>query len=531
MKLQREWTVRSLRWLSNLYSRTGKFILALILISLGIYFAGRLYWATGPLGMGIDSDSVYYIWSARNLAAGIGLGRLDGDGLLRPMTHWPPLYPILLAGFEAAGIGAVEGARWLGVFACGANVVLVGFILYRLTRSAWLSSAGALLMAVFPMVVQTNLWALTEPLYIFFSLLSFLALDRYARDFERKWGIALGVCLGLAFLTRYVGLALIGVCTLVILIRSPGSILRRLQHIWITGLAALLPVSLWMVRNTFVAGTPTNRALQFIPISTGEIAKLKQTLDLLIYQIGESTRTMFDLGPGKLGLAVAVLLTFLVFRHFDKIEAHDRLKGTGALWLGILVYECAYPLFVGISRTFFDPNIPIFLDRILAPLLVNSLILVFAGFYRIWLQASSRSAVAAAILLVVGAYFMVSITRGYASFSNDILTLHNRRGIGLSFMGVGESPFIKAVQKIPQNSIIYTDNIEHLYYLSGRSSYMLFQLDEKTAAQIRLAVQRKGGAAIAVFHAKPQTIQQIHTLLPEFNLVYQDSDGLIAAQP
>jgi hypothetical protein len=77
--------------------------------------------ATSSHGVGVRTDSVAYLWGAENLAKGLGLGRLNGLGELKPMTHWPPFYPLLLTLFELAGIPALAGARYLGAVLVAAD--------------------------------------------------------------------------------------------------------------------------------------------------------------------------------------------------------------------------------------------------------------------------------------------------------------------------------------------------------------------------------------------------------------------------
>ena len=88
----------------------------LLAVTIGLLGAAGVLlflWGTFPNGIGIRTDSVAYLWSAESLARGIGLGTLDAFGKFKPLIHFPPLYPILLAVFEAFNIDGMTGAVWL----------------------------------------------------------------------------------------------------------------------------------------------------------------------------------------------------------------------------------------------------------------------------------------------------------------------------------------------------------------------------------------------------------------------------------
>ena len=106
-----------MKWLDavgRLYEKLRPAILILILLLLVAGSVTVFLWATGPHGIGVRSDSVAYLWSSENLVKGIGLGRLNGLGEFRPMTHWPPLYPFLLALPQWFGLNSLSAARLSG---------------------------------------------------------------------------------------------------------------------------------------------------------------------------------------------------------------------------------------------------------------------------------------------------------------------------------------------------------------------------------------------------------------------------------
>ena len=68
-------------------------LLCILLLALG---GGLLVLFASPWGIGLSPDSVQYIQAARNLRLGFGLSIWGKQGY-QPLTHFPPLYPLILA--------------------------------------------------------------------------------------------------------------------------------------------------------------------------------------------------------------------------------------------------------------------------------------------------------------------------------------------------------------------------------------------------------------------------------------------------
>src|SRR5262245_20193133 len=174
----------------------------------GLTFLGAaVLWLATPWGIGIYTDSLVYIGAARSLVAGAGFQHLNDIGQLSPVNHYPPGYPSLVAAFAWTGLDALEAARWVSISFCVGNSLLVAYIVYRATLSY-----GAMLLAAFlswvafPMV-YINSQALTEPPFIFLTLLGFCFLARYLKEQHTLWIYAAALAVGLGCLMRYVGVA------------------------------------------------------------------------------------------------------------------------------------------------------------------------------------------------------------------------------------------------------------------------------------------------------------------------------------
>src|SRR5678816_3159935 len=157
--------------------RLASFLALLLIALIGMVLVLR---AT-PEGLGLSDDSIAYIAGARSMAAGEGYREawLASD---QPVTHFPPSFPSVLAFFGLFGVDPLHAVRWVNALLFGLNAALLGILGWRMTPSLM---AGLVLAALFVTsgeMFQVHAVAMSEPLFIFLSLLSFWMFDLY---FER----------------------------------------------------------------------------------------------------------------------------------------------------------------------------------------------------------------------------------------------------------------------------------------------------------------------------------------------------------
>src|SRR6266511_5381320 len=233
-----------------------------------------------PQGLGLSDDSIAYIAGARSMAAGDGYREawLASD---QPVTHFPPSFSSILAFFGLFGIDPLHAVRWVNALLFGLNAALLGILGWRMTPSL---TAGLVLAALFVTsgeMFQVHAVAMSEPLFIFLSLLSFWMFDLYVERLpspSEKWGgsegwlwlIACGTFVGIAYLTRYAGLALVATFVVALFILHK-TWRRRFVSIGIF-LESVLPWFLtWSLRNWLVAGNTTNRTFAWHSLTSENI--------------------------------------------------------------------------------------------------------------------------------------------------------------------------------------------------------------------------------------------------------------------
>jgi 4-amino-4-deoxy-L-arabinose transferase-like glycosyltransferase len=219
-------------------------------------------------GLGTTGDSVRYIMGAESLLEGNGYSRTSGGGEIRPITMFPPFYSVVLAGVKITGLDLYDGARILQALLFGLNIFLVGLLIFRYTRSAWAALMGSLFILVAMELVFYHTWVLTEAVFITLMLVFILGLIQFLDRRNVYLLIVLGILVGAATMTRYVGLSLIMAGALSILVLSEADWKQRLLDCFVLGGISVAPVLLWLRRNSTLTGTSVNRSFVYHPMST-----------------------------------------------------------------------------------------------------------------------------------------------------------------------------------------------------------------------------------------------------------------------
>ncbi len=180
-----------------------RFAAALLAIAAAASLAAHLAMRAG-IGLSPDSDT--YLTAARQLARGHGFVVPTSAGGLEPLTHYPPLYPALLALLGKAGLGMLAAARLLNLAAFAGSIVLVGVIFrYGLKLSRPASLAGAAAVAVSVDLIQIYAMVWSEGPFIFLMLLALLMLGWFVTDQRRTALAGAALAVALAMLARLCG--------------------------------------------------------------------------------------------------------------------------------------------------------------------------------------------------------------------------------------------------------------------------------------------------------------------------------------
>jgi 4-amino-4-deoxy-L-arabinose transferase-like glycosyltransferase len=175
-------------------------------------------------------------------------------GTAIPTAEKPPLYPAVLALPSALGLDTVQEQRALSCLMGAATVLLIGLLARRVAgeRAGLVAAAVA---AVYPPLVMLDASLRSESLYAPLIALTLLLAYRLRERPALLRGLALGVAIGLAALTRGEALALVVLLALPLALLLPSG--RRLRPALAVVAGCLIVVTPWLARNWITFDRPT----------------------------------------------------------------------------------------------------------------------------------------------------------------------------------------------------------------------------------------------------------------------------------
>jgi hypothetical protein len=436
--------------------------LALLMILGAALVAGGLVWANTRWGVGLRGDSFAYISGARNLAAGLEYSRISGGGEVKPITHFPPLLSIVLAGAELGGWDAVPAARGLVIGLMAINTLLIGALGWRILGDPWAGAVAAASFGLNPLFIDVHSWAMAEPLFLTLTLGMLLSVGKAVNASEARRAILPGILAGLSFLARYVGAAGIAAGTATFLWPPRGGH-AKLRKAFAFLAASLLAVGAWLLRNLWISGTSTNRLITWHPIQISRLLEAGSTFAAWLlpdaFVAGRAWLSWLGVlaGVGSLILSAIIVLR----RRDDPVAAFSR----SALGRALAWFVLAYAGVLFGNLLLLDTSTP--LDaRILSPLLAALVPLAAAWFVHMWLNGQMGLRGLTAILALL-------LLAGFATDGRQLLDQGWLRGWGFSHRTWQASPVLQAIRSLPPVTI-YTNEPDLVYFHTGRPSYIIF---------------------------------------------------------
>lgn len=442
---------------------------AVFFLILGLFAVGGIWLLaySTPFGLGLNDDSIAYIAGARSIMNGQGYREawLASNG---PVTHFPPGFPAILALIgSVTGLDPVRGARALNGLLFGLNIALAGWVSWRMAGSRIAGILVAALILLNSSLLYIHSRAMSEPLYIFLTLLSFLLLDYYFENSQKTWLVVLGIVLGWAYLTRYAALSLLATMMAALLILHEGW-RKRLKSLLILILSAIPWILVWSIRNRMEGGNLTNRALDWHPITLenwdlgiktfADFLAPLQSFRRAIKQIPAS----FEIILFVIGLSLLIWVLYKGWPYFSRPARATRpetLSFTNAL------YVIAYMSVLVLAMTLFDPATK-FQVRILSPTFVSLYLLLMA--LGVWLWRKKHPIWKPIIII-----FVVGLLGMFAR--GQVITVQDFRKGGDVFAGEKwyASEAIFAIEQLPPDILILTNEPGVVYLYTGRPAGVL----------------------------------------------------------
>ena len=429
-----------------------------------------------PEGLGLSDDSIAYIAGARSLLAGQGYREawLETNGFV---THVPPAFSLTLAFIGLTGADPLSGSRLLNALLFGINAALLGLLGWRMTKSSVAGIALAALFLVNDSLLRVHAVAMSEPLFLFFSLLAFLCFTFYFDTNKSIWLIAAGVLTSLAYLTRYSGLALVATFVLALILLNDTWKKRMTSAVIFV--ASFMPLVLaWSIRNRIVAGNATNRTTIWHPVTSETFQQGLRTFSEFLVPVEEWRRELFKSPNVFVAIIVLILLIVLVWILANGLRRFLKPSTPMPEVIGFTngLYVFGYLSSVLFSISLFDASTPLKV-RILAPLyLALMLLLVGAGAW-IW----KRFGRAARVTVAVTALIIFSVSAlGQARSVTEL----SKGGTGFASFKWYDSKVMAYLSDVPAGAIIYTNEPGAAYLYTGHPCRVLpTRMDPVTGLQ------------------------------------------------
>jgi hypothetical protein len=521
------------------------------LLALGLLaiIATLLVLRATPDGLALSDDSIAYIAGARSILAGDGY-RAIWLASSKPVTHFPPGFSATLSFLGLFGLDPLRGTRFLNALLFGFNAGLLAILAWRMTPSLTAGLVLAALLVTNGEMLQVHAAAMSEPLFIFLSLVAIWMFDLY---FERHpssvgrgaagewwWLVACAVCTGLAYLTRYSGIALAATFLAAILILRT-TWYKRWTSIWIF-LAGFLPWALaWALRNRLVAGNVTNRVFAWHPITPEnvnlglyELSKFLIPVEAWHNELFKQTIVVCVIVILLLGVVFAWVM-YRAWKYLSPLTPRPSPTGKGrqgtrqvisfTVGLFIIVYLASTIA----SMTVFDAATRFEL-RILSPIFVGLLILLVA--FGIWVRNKRRDIVVVMTILVLG-----------LSVYKQALTVErwSQGGLGYTSFQWYDSDAMDYLRELSPEVKIFTNEPAAVYLYTGRGNYVLPDRFDSATAQARAGFEegvermqaeiKAGRAVLALFDIK-EFSEDTRTMTQGLYLAHQSQgDSIYTAKP
>ncbi len=460
----------------------SSFLILVLLAILGTYL---VLYAT-PQGLALSDDSIAYIAGARSILAGQGY-RAAWLASNKPLTHFPPGFSSVLALVGLSGLDPLRGTRFVNSLIFGGNTILLGIIGWRMTKSQIAGILLALLFLVNGSLFRIHTAAMSEPLYLFFTLAAFLAFEQYfsntaAHDnkgLKKTWRLGgsdgflviAAVLTAFAYLTRYAGLSLLATFIAALLILNE-SWRKRLTDAGIF-LAGFLPFAVaWTIRNRVLAGNVANRAVVYHPITAEDLQMGIYNVSVFLMPFEDWRRELMRVPSFFTFLIVLIIAGLLGWTAAKGLKKffHPSAQPPEALSFLSALYFFGYLSSIIVTMMWFDAATK-FQLRILAPLFVSLLtLLVYFGHW-LW----QRQAAFPRFAFLRFALFALALSVFALSLQgmNAAVTQLRKGGQGYASFRWFDSEAMEFLRALPEGTRIYSNQVGPVYLYTGRPGYVL----------------------------------------------------------
>lgn len=381
-----------------------------------------------------------YLEASKNIVSGKGVVLNSGQLL----SHWPPLYPLLLAALsQILNTSVLNSGIYLNSGLLYIYIVTYYFILRELKLKKTLSIVVSFLLLLSQSTLIFGQY-LSEGLFLVCWLQTLYFFIKWLNSDNLKFLLLTGVFCGLLLLTRYAGIGLIGGYILYI-ITFKKSFQNKLLYISVLLIPLFIIIIPWFLYlNSFDVSKP----IRSFAIHIVGFEKLKTFITTILYWfIGNVT--------ARILLITLVITGILIFRKHKSILIQN-LKGTikkhkNELFL-ITCLSVTYVGFLFVSISFYDSYTPLD-NRILSPIFPLILILIV-----LFISPLKKTKNLSIIFYL--SFFLLFVN--FIGTAGNQWLRHYNNGSGYTSKIWSTSETLENLKHLNNNKIAYTNGIEIL---------------------------------------------------------------------
>lgn len=425
--------------------------------------AGLFLYCT-PYGVGLTNDSASYIGGARSLLSGQGYARIAGDGLPRPITHFPPFYSLVLAGTaKLSGRDPLEAAKLVNLICVILNQLLFMLALRELGASNLTAFAGGMAFLCAGPVLHASVYGLSEALYLTLFLAVFLLSLRCAKQRRTAMWLVIGFLSGLIVITRYAGFAVIAALFVYVLCVLPTRKERLLSAVLLLA-GFFVPFGVWYCHNRGNGSSVVNRV---IAVHLPAVDKIEEGvinfIGFFLPEYGGWIARCLHLCALLSAAALIILTAAVILSGLKKLfrPCADAVNDT---LFPPALHAAAYMAMLWANVCFIDGS-TLFDDRILLPFYVCVMLLLYA--------AAALCLKKGLVLRVLAVIFMLCWPLVLFEDEYDLIREYHRNGQGFAGREWSESETAAAAKKLPADHLLWCNRQTYLSLMNNQPAFIL----------------------------------------------------------
>ncbi|MGV8025234.1 MAG: ArnT family glycosyltransferase [Anaerolineaceae bacterium] len=452
--------------------KCSTYLILLLMLMLSILGAALVFYATtwGPWAF---SDSAAYLSCARNFNAGLGISMTRADGLITPLTLFPPGYAFMLSRLAMLAGDYILAARIMDAVSFGLLIFTITWGSLVLSENILIALASGLLVLAAPVMLENFTGLMSEPLFIFLFYGSFFFTQLSIQKQKDHWFILAILFSALAPLVRYIGVMLCALNPLILLIFSKSPWKEKMRKAVLFGSLTILPIAIWFIESNRTAHTFGGRSIIF-PAEVGQklLTFLKDAFAILrtwIPYMGYRVNLVPD--GSKVGIVLGALGTILALDLFFYLKKRKTAPmGIMPRWMfSAILYIVVYLMVLAFSYLFASMP-PDLNSRMFSPLWPALVMLCVCGSAFLIEQFAIPWKKPATILMMV---VLLLPLRFYALRTWANARDMHENGYGFTSRAIQTSGFLQAVEGLPDDTPLIANTPALVLFYTNRMPYEL----------------------------------------------------------